>query len=353
MLYKCSQSCINTNGFLSRFFQISRSLRQGCPVAALLYILQAEPMAQAIRNSAKIKGIKIPVVEKILEVKISMFADDTVLYHRTEQSIEEGFKIVNTYCKASGAKLNMHKTKGLFIGSWKQKEPAYKLIKWVNNFKGLGTVFGYSIDYEQLWMQKNFKFKKKILSWKHRDLTLVGKKLLIDSYIMSSISYMADIYPFCIPKKFLVETNNLIKTFLWNGNTWKIAQKSLSLKHPHGGINLQDLDSLILAKQAKWLVRIHFSKLDNWNAYGKSILSSFDQTYDIEDFPMKCSNLEGLDLDLPPFYKTCLSAWCKLSAKKLIIDKNTILEQHLFGNIHISSRKRSFFLSHLVKTQNK
>ena len=181
MLYKCGQSCINTNGFISKFFKISRSLRQGCPVASLLYIIQAEPMAQAIRNNTKIKGIKIPTVDKLFEAKISMFADDTVLYHQTEQSIEEAFKIINMYCKASGAKLNMHKTKGLYIGSWKEKEPAYKQIKWVPNFKGLGTVFGYNIDYEQLWMQKFFKFKNKILAWKHRDLTLIGKKLLIDS----------------------------------------------------------------------------------------------------------------------------------------------------------------------------
>ena len=92
---------------------------------------------------------------------------------------------------------------------------------------------------------------------------------------------MTDIYPFCIPQKFLVETNNLTKTFLWKGNTWKIAQNSLSLTYVHGGINLQDLESFILAKQAKWIARIHFSKNANWNAYGKSILQSYDQIYGV------------------------------------------------------------------------
>ncbi len=78
-------------------------------------------MAQAIRNNTRIEGIKIPTEDRLFEAKISMFADDTVLYHRTEQSIKEAFKIINTYYKASGAKLNMHKTKGLYIGSWKEK----------------------------------------------------------------------------------------------------------------------------------------------------------------------------------------------------------------------------------------
>jgi hypothetical protein len=42
------------------FFKIaiSRSARQGCPAAPILYIIQAEPMACAIRNTPEIHGIK-------------------------------------------------------------------------------------------------------------------------------------------------------------------------------------------------------------------------------------------------------------------------------------------------------
>ena len=51
MLFKKGKTCIKTNGFISKFFAISRSARQGCPVAPILYIIQAEPMACAIRNT--------------------------------------------------------------------------------------------------------------------------------------------------------------------------------------------------------------------------------------------------------------------------------------------------------------
>ena len=60
MLVKNATTSINTNGFASNFFSISRSCRQGCPVAPLIYILQAEPMACAIRGNNDIKGIKLP-----------------------------------------------------------------------------------------------------------------------------------------------------------------------------------------------------------------------------------------------------------------------------------------------------
>jgi hypothetical protein len=43
------------DGFISKIFAISRSARQGCPAAPILYIIQAEPMACAIRNTPEIQ----------------------------------------------------------------------------------------------------------------------------------------------------------------------------------------------------------------------------------------------------------------------------------------------------------
>jgi hypothetical protein len=51
-------TCINTNGFTSRYVSITRSSRQGCPIAPMLYILQAEPLAAYIRQNPCIKGIE-------------------------------------------------------------------------------------------------------------------------------------------------------------------------------------------------------------------------------------------------------------------------------------------------------
>jgi hypothetical protein len=55
ILFKYVQTCIKTNGFVSKYFNISRSCRQGCPIAPLVYILQAEPVACAIRGIVKYK----------------------------------------------------------------------------------------------------------------------------------------------------------------------------------------------------------------------------------------------------------------------------------------------------------
>jgi hypothetical protein len=48
------------SGFISKYVTISRSICQGCPVAPMLYILQAEPLASTLRANPNIKGIKLP-----------------------------------------------------------------------------------------------------------------------------------------------------------------------------------------------------------------------------------------------------------------------------------------------------
>jgi len=63
MLFKRGKTNIKTNDFISKFLAISRSARQGCPTAPILYIIQSEPMACAIRNTPPIYGIQLPDCE--------------------------------------------------------------------------------------------------------------------------------------------------------------------------------------------------------------------------------------------------------------------------------------------------
>mgnify|MGYP003875055635 CR=1 FL=1 len=79
LLFINAKTCIHTNGFTSRFLGITRSIRQGCPIAPMLYILQAEPLAASIRNNPNIKGIKLPTrTGDFIETKLNMFADHTL-----------------------------------------------------------------------------------------------------------------------------------------------------------------------------------------------------------------------------------------------------------------------------------
>ena len=76
ILYTDIKACVGNNGFFSEFFKLTRSIRQGCPISALLFLLVAEVLAIDIRNDINIKGIQI----ENIELKISLMADDTTLF---------------------------------------------------------------------------------------------------------------------------------------------------------------------------------------------------------------------------------------------------------------------------------
>ena len=350
MLYKDAKSCIHTNGHLSRYFSVTRSMRQGCPIAAFLYILQAEPMAETMRKSDKLDGIKISLDDEVQEVKVASFADDTQLFHTSENSIIEGFKILETFSKASGAKLNMKKTKGLYIGAWKNKEPIFKEIKWEKSVNGLGVEFGYQINYEEIWMQKFAKFKNKINKWKERDLTLFGKKVLINSYILSSISYLAEVYTANIPAEFIKQTNDLIREFLWGGKLWKVSQKNMAMKKEHGGLEIPDLEAFIEARKIKWILRIRHSELQRWNMLGKKQLKLLDTKFGKNFFILSCSSLKELNVSkLSKFYKECITTWVNTATKHKVDTKQEVLEQNLFGNHNVKHSGKPLFFHHWSK----
>ena len=81
---------------------------KGCPTAPLVYILQAEPVACAIRGDSEIQGIKLPGGKdgEYIETKLCMFADDTQLFNKNDESVKKSFDILTIYEKASGSKVN-------------------------------------------------------------------------------------------------------------------------------------------------------------------------------------------------------------------------------------------------------
>ena len=76
VLYNNVQSSVLNGGYMTNYFQISRGVRQGCPLSPSLFILAVEILALKIRQSPQCKGIHLPGDQ---EVKISQFADDTTI----------------------------------------------------------------------------------------------------------------------------------------------------------------------------------------------------------------------------------------------------------------------------------
>ena len=78
-IYDKPTANIILNGEKLKAFPLISGTRQGCPISPLLFNIVLEVLATAIRQEKEIKGIQIGRVE----VKLSLFADDMILYLKT------------------------------------------------------------------------------------------------------------------------------------------------------------------------------------------------------------------------------------------------------------------------------
>ena len=87
-------------------FPLKSGTRQGCPLSPLLFKRVLEALATAIKTGEEIIGIKIGK-----EVKLSLFADDMILYiENPKDSTRKLLELINEYSKVAGYKINTQKS---------------------------------------------------------------------------------------------------------------------------------------------------------------------------------------------------------------------------------------------------
>ena len=112
-LYRNGSSKVLIAGRKGARIFLTRSIRQGCPLAPFLFLFITEAMSAFFNNQgANLHGLSIPNSRKSL--LDSEFADDTMLYLQgNEANLERAQSAIDLFCKASGASINWNKSKGL------------------------------------------------------------------------------------------------------------------------------------------------------------------------------------------------------------------------------------------------
>ena len=83
-------------------FRLGLETRQRCSLSPLLFRLVFEVLATTIREEKEIKGIQVRK-----EVKLSLFADDMILYREnTKDSIKKLLELISEFRKVAGYKIN-------------------------------------------------------------------------------------------------------------------------------------------------------------------------------------------------------------------------------------------------------
>ena len=116
-LYRTAHSQVLLAGDRGERFALSRSVRQGCPLAPTLFLFFAEAMSSFWGSQGiGLTGLRLPVREE--DLLDAEFADDTAVYLQGQDANLARFQeALERFCDASGAKINWHKSFGFWVGS--------------------------------------------------------------------------------------------------------------------------------------------------------------------------------------------------------------------------------------------
>ena len=101
-IYDKHTANIILNGEKLKAFLLKSGTRQVCPLSPLPFNIVLEVLATAIRAEKEIKG-----VQNGKEVKLSLFADNMILYiENPKDSTRKLLELINEYSKVAGYKIN-------------------------------------------------------------------------------------------------------------------------------------------------------------------------------------------------------------------------------------------------------
>ena len=99
VIYDNPTASIILNGEKLKAFPLRSGTRQRCPLSPLLFNIVLEVLATAVREEKEIKLVQIGKEE----VKLSLFADDMILYiDNPKDSVRKLLELISEFSKVAG-----------------------------------------------------------------------------------------------------------------------------------------------------------------------------------------------------------------------------------------------------------
>ena len=291
-----------------------------------------------VRKNKEIKGIFI----NGKEYKLSQYADDTqLILDGSEKSLKAALSLLKLYYTMSGLKINVDKTRALWIGSSCGSTETFcneYALDWSQEpLKILGVTFSPLVF--NIWDLNSVEILSKVKNilnqWSKRKLSLFGRVTIIKSLAVSKFVHLFISLP-APPNELIKELEKLFYKFLWNSGPDRIKRKVIIKNVSCAGLRMVELKSFIKALKISWLRRIlQQSKPSEWSYL------SFINFHTLFSVGGTYANKLSKELH-NPFWKDIMHTWaefCKILPVKNI---GQVLESPLWYNENLG-RGKAFF----------
>ena len=222
-------------------FPISRSVRQGCPLAPTLFLFFAEAMSSFLGDQGTgLQGLRLPIRED--DLLDAEFADDTAVFLAgQEENLSRFQDALELFCDASGAKINWHKSCGFWTGAG--DPPAWlpdPLFRWIppgTSVRYLGCHVGLELAAEQQIAPLLLSIRRKLVFWSTARLSLAGRVVVANQVLLATMWYITSCWNLDL-LQFLHQSGLEADSELpmvWRGWIGRQGQGGLVSDHPPDG----------------------------------------------------------------------------------------------------------------------
>ena len=161
--------------------------------------------------------------------------------------------------------MNKKKTKAIWIGSQRKNNTRPLAIDITNEpTKTLEIYISYNRNKnnDQNFFIKIQKMETKLNVWLSRDLTLMGRTLLVKALGISEIVYSASML--CVPEEVILRVQEKLFSYLWRKR--KNKRTVLYQRPRQGDLNFPNVRTTVKALRLSWIGRLLSESSEAWKA---------------------------------------------------------------------------------------
>ncbi|KAL3679018.1 hypothetical protein R1sor_021974 [Riccia sorocarpa] len=272
---------VHVNGNFTEEITIGRGVRQGCPLAPLLFAMTTQPLMRALRKEERrgnIRGLNIGGGRTLLH---QLFADDTGICITADEEQFDSLKgVIQEFETASGASLNLQKSVVMQLRpgpsqDW-MEESGCDLTTEGKSFVYLGVHTSSPINEKAIAEEIVKKMMKKLKHWSTRLLSWSAKTILLRHVLSATPLYQLLSVGLC--RDGLDDLKRLCRNFLWGWNEEGSPKQSLVVweriaqSKEKGGLGWTRFKDMADALNVGLVSRILEGGNDEWIQLAKSFI---------------------------------------------------------------------------------
>ena len=256
---------------LTRSISVSFSIRQGDPIAMLLYIIYIEPLLifierritdLPIENMAQSEERRVAgLPAKNVRQSVEAFCDDVNIITSDLNDLKVVDEAVILFEKVSGGILSRtFKCKIIGFGSWRDKEDwPLPYLRSVSEIKVFGVFIMNSVRamVTRNWEFRCQKLQNVLVAWSSRFMESIFQRIeVVNTFALSRVFYIASILP--LPKNITLRMEKSIGKFLWtcSGKVLRVSLREVKLPKLRGGTGLLCVESMAKCLRISQLLRL-------------------------------------------------------------------------------------------------